>query len=128
MDSNKFIEIKKPIEEVREVEEVKLETPLVEKTEASFENSEYPDEISDEDKRNKNNTEEVIGGGLTATSAANPVFGGVATGATGALGGVVGLVGEATDNDSLKMVGDTYKESAKKPAKNVGRVIKKIFD
>ena len=130
MDSNKIIALenkKAQIEEVREIEsekETKLETPTVEKKETSVEKSSN-EELTDKDKRNKKNTEETIGGALTA-SCANPVAGAAATGVTGMLGGVAGLIGEATDNDTLKVAGDTYVESAKKPAENIGRGVERV--
>jgi len=129
-------ENKAQVEEVREIEsekETRLETPIVEKVEASVERSSSEEELglserkslTDEDRRNKKNTEETIGGVLTA-SCSNPVAGTAAIGVTGALGGALGLVGEAFDNDDLKVAGDMYKESTKKPAENVGRAVKGI--
>jgi hypothetical protein len=137
------------VEEVRELENKEQEqnkgSKVIEKLEKTVLPTAHASDVDDlglterdltgADGRNKRYTEETIGGGLTATTCANPVAGGVATGVTGALGGVAGLVGEATDSDALKVAGDTYKESAKKPAENIGRVakvagegIKKIFD
>jgi len=141
MDSKKFVEIKKPVEEVREIEnkEQKLDenkgSKIIEKLEETIlPTAHASDDLTDEDKRKKRYTEETSGGIITA-SYANPVVGVATTGATAALGGVAGLVGEATDNDPLKVAGDTWIESAKKPVENFGRVtkgttegIKKIFD
>jgi hypothetical protein len=122
----------KQVEEVRYLENTEQQQkPTITK---SIKEAVLPVAHASDDDRNKRYTEEVNGGMLTA-SYANPVVGTVATGAIATLGGVAGLVGEATDNDPLKVAGDTYIESAKKPAENIGRVtkgavegIKKIFD
>lgn len=145
MDGKKFIEIKKPVEEVREIENKDLEqkknesqgSKVIEKLEETILPTAHASDgddlgltqkdLTDEDKRNKRYTEETIGGGLTASYGV-PVAGVAATGATAALGGITGLIGEATDNDGLKVAGDTCIESAKKPFENVGRATKGLGD
>jgi len=121
MDSNKFIEIKKPVEEVREVEEVKLETPLVEKTEASFEKSDRDDE-----KEEKEGVKEVLGTELEIIDAAAPPVGFVESTLLGTAGEISEGIGKITGDQDAKDFGEISKDSAGKGVKDVGKGIKKI--
>jgi len=121
MDSNKFIEIKKPVEEVREVEEVKLETPLVEKTEASFEKSDRDDE-----KEEKEGVKKILGTEVEITDAAAPPLGAAETAGLEVVGEISQGIGKITGNQDAKDFGEISKGSAEKGIKDVGKGFKKV--
>jgi|SRR4051812_25571816 len=129
MDSKKFVEIKKPIEEVREVEEVKLETPEVEKVETAKETS------TPEEKQFEDGCKQTLGTTIEATDAVCPPLGAAEHVTLGVGGAITEGIGKMTRDEGTKAAGRTFEGSATKPIEDAGKVvgkvgkgIKKIFD
>ena len=136
MDSKKFIEIKKPVEEVREIEEeTKLETPKVEKIEAVKETSNPSENLTDEEKEFEKDMKETTGNTVELTGAVNPALGATEAVALGVGGKITESVGKLAGDEQAEGFGRVLKEGGKKPledakdiGKKVGEDIKELFD
>src|SRR5947208_3448620 len=98
MDSKKFIEIKKPVEEIREIEsekESKLEVPKVEKVEAVKENS--TPNADEDDEQIEEGFKQSLGGAIEATDVVAPPLGVAETAITGVGGEITEGTGKLTD-------------------------------
>lgn len=132
MESKKFVEIKKPVAEVREIENTEQEqkkdekqgSKVIEKLEETI----LPTAYASDDEKQKEGAKQAIGYTLGGIDAVNPAVGGVASGATTITGGIEEGIGKLAGNEEMAEGGKVVRQSATQPLKDLGKGIKKIFE
>lgn len=130
MDGKKFIEIKKPVEEVREIETKSDEkqaskSNIIESVKGTIIPKVHASDGDDETKEaGKEMVGKIIEGGGIVDKKAGAIGAGVFKGAGKAIEGV----GKLADNEDMKEVGEVYSEGAEKPLEDAKEGMEKVSD
>jgi|tagenome__1003787_1003787.scaffolds.fasta_scaffold20901861_3 hypothetical protein len=125
MDGKKFAEIKKPVEEIRYLdnqEQEESKAKVIEKLEETVLPTAH---ALDENERFEEGFKDVIGGEIEAGCVLTPSVGVPAAGVSAIGGKITEGVGKLTDDEGTKAAGRVMKESGTKPLEDVGKGFKK---